>query len=83
VSFVVRVVVDRQGQAGGVVERVATGGKEAFRDLEAIGRVLRTMLRDEWRRPPTGLGPPPPANEPAGLPERPRRGARRREGRRR
>jgi hypothetical protein len=53
VSFVVRVVVDRQGQAGGVVERVATGGKEAFRDLEAIGRVLRTMLRDERRRPAT------------------------------
>ena len=52
VSFVVRVVEDRQGQVGGIVERVATGAKETFSDLEAIGRVLRTLLRDEQPRLP-------------------------------
>ena len=56
VSFVVRVVEDRQGQAGGVVERVATGAKETFGDLEAIGRVIRHMLSDEPPRPPNRRG---------------------------
>ena len=58
-SFVVRVVEDPQGQVGGVVERVATGAKEMFRDLEAIGRVIRDMLRDDRPRPPTGPGSTP------------------------
>jgi hypothetical protein len=53
VNFVVRVVEDRQGQVGGIVERVATGAKKAFGDLEAVGRVIRDMLRDE-PRPLTG-----------------------------
>jgi hypothetical protein len=46
-SFVVRVVQDPRGQVRGVVERVATGAKVAFSDLEAIGRVIREMLRDK------------------------------------
>ena len=49
-SFVVRVVEDRWGQFGGVIERVATGAKEAFSDLEAIGAVIREMLREQQRR---------------------------------
>ena len=49
-SFVVRVVEDRRGQFGGVIERVATGAKEAFSDLEAIGGVIREMLREPRRR---------------------------------
>ena len=66
-SFVVRVVEDRRGQVTGVIERVATGAKVAFGDLEAIGQMIRGMLRDTGpasspgcdpgRRP---TGPPPP-----------------------
>jgi hypothetical protein len=48
-SFVVRVVEDRRGQISGVIERVATGAKEAFTDLEAIGRLISAMLQDERR----------------------------------
>jgi hypothetical protein len=46
-SFVVRVVDDRRGQPSGVIERVATGAKEAFRGLEAIGPVIKGMLQDK------------------------------------
>ena len=45
-SFVVRVVENRRGEVSGVIERVATGAKIAFKDLEAIGQVIREMLRD-------------------------------------
>jgi hypothetical protein len=44
VSFVVRVMQDRRGEVCGVVERVATGAKEAFTGLETIGRVITRML---------------------------------------
>jgi hypothetical protein len=44
-SFVVRVVQDRRGHVSGVVERVATGAKEAFTGMEAIGGVLMRMLQ--------------------------------------
>ena len=54
-SFVVRVVEDRQGPAGGVIERVATGAKATFTELEAIGRVIGEMLRDERPVPGAGL----------------------------
>jgi hypothetical protein len=66
-SFVVRVVEDRRGRVSGVIERVATGAKVPFGDLEAIGHMIRGMLRDAGpdprfgpapRRDPTG--PPPP-----------------------
>jgi hypothetical protein len=46
-SFVVRVLGDRRGQPSGVIERVATGAKEAFRGLEAIGPVIKEMFQDE------------------------------------
>src|SRR5262249_24061567 len=43
-SFVIRVVQDRRGQVSGIVELVATGAKEAFTGVEAIGRVISRML---------------------------------------
>ena len=46
-SFVVRVVEDTSGHVGGIVERVATGAKEAFTDMEAIGHVIKRMLQGE------------------------------------
>ena len=45
-SFVVRVAEDREGHVAGIIERVATGSKEAFYDLESIGRVIGRMLRE-------------------------------------
>jgi hypothetical protein len=44
VSFVVRVVEDGRGQVSGIVELVATGAKEAFTGVEAIGRVITRLL---------------------------------------
>jgi hypothetical protein len=44
-SFVVRAVQDGSGQVTGVVERVATGAKETFIGMEAIGRVIARMLQ--------------------------------------
>lgn len=82
-SFVVRVVENGRGQIGGVIERVATGAKEAFRGLEAVGRVLGDMLREERPRPPIPSGPTGSSDPTTGLPERPRAGPGRRAGRRR
>ena len=61
-SFVVRVVEDRGGRVGGVIERVSTGSKEPFETLEEIGRVIGEMLRGEMSRPRTGAAAPVPAN---------------------
>jgi hypothetical protein len=57
-SFIVRVVRDRRGKVSGVIERVATGAKEAFQDAEAIGPVIERMVqRDAPTRPlPPGSG---------------------------
>lgn len=44
VSFVVRVVQERPGEVCGVIERVATGAKEAFTGVDAIGEVIARML---------------------------------------
>jgi hypothetical protein len=44
------VAADRRGRLSGVIERVATGAKEAFSDQDAIGRVIGAMLRDERAR---------------------------------
>ena len=49
-SFVVRVVQDGQGRVNGVIERVATGAKEAFTEMEGIGQVILRMLRRESAR---------------------------------
>jgi len=46
-SFVVRAVEDGSGDVSGVIERVATGAKEAFAGMEAIGRVIVRMLQRE------------------------------------
>ena len=46
-SFVVRAMQDGRGQVSGVIERVATGAKEAFTGTEAIGRVIAQMLQAE------------------------------------
>jgi hypothetical protein len=43
-SFIVRVVRDRRGQVSGVIERVATGAKEAFKGSEAIGQTIGEMF---------------------------------------
>jgi hypothetical protein len=51
VCFVVRVVQDLRGEVSGVIERVATGAKEPFTDVEAIGQVIRRMLPGEQGRP--------------------------------
>ena len=46
-SFVVRVVRDQRGRLSGVIERVATGAKEVFQDVEAIGAVIERMVERE------------------------------------
>lgn len=51
-SFVVRAIQDEQGDIRGVVERVATGAKEAFTGLEAIGLVIVKMLHGTSALPP-------------------------------
>ena len=72
-SFVVRVVEDRSGEMSGVIERVATGAKIAFKDLEAIGQVIREMLRDAppYRRSLRRATTPPEDTTPAVRPELP------------
>ena len=74
-SFVVRVAEDLRGQISGVIERVATGAKEAFTDVEAIGRVIMRMLRAERTGPRTGSGPLPARGEKPCLDERPQGGS--------
>ena len=56
-SFVVRVVENARGEVSGVIERVATGAKVSFRDLEAVGQMIREMLRDEPAPLPSSWGP--------------------------
>jgi len=50
-SFVVRAIQDRRGRVSGIIERVATGAKEAFTGMEAIGRVITEMLERERASP--------------------------------
>ena len=59
-SFVVRAVQDEQGDVSGIVERVATGAKEAFTGLEAIGLVIVKMLHGA-----SALAPGGPSSSPA------------------
>jgi len=62
-SFVVRAVRDRRGRVSGVIERVATGAKEAFTGMEAIGRVITEMLQRERSSPEASSGPTPRAQK--------------------
>lgn len=59
VSFVVRVTLDGRGEVNGVIERVATGAKEAFTGMEAIGRAIAQMLQRERALPLAGPEAPP------------------------
>ena len=55
VTFVVRVSVDAAGRLRGVVERVRTGEKAAFKGRVAIGTVIARMVaarRAPPREPP-------------------------------
>jgi hypothetical protein len=62
-SFVVRAVLDEQGAVSGVVERVATGAKEAFSGMESIGVVIVKMLHGASALPPAGPDPSPAGGE--------------------
>ncbi len=73
-SFVVRVVQGRGGQVSGVIERVATGAKEAFSGMEAVGRVITLML--QGAKGATAL-PPVASDTPTRRREKPRLGKRR------
>ena len=60
ISFIVRVVQDQAGEATGIIERVATGTKEAFTAADAIGRIILEMLRFDAPAPtpsPTAVRP--------------------------
>ena len=50
-SFIVRVVWDSRGKVSGVIERVATGAKEAFQGVEAIGPLIARMVEREMAAP--------------------------------
>jgi hypothetical protein len=65
VSFVVRVIQERGGEVCGVIERVATGAKEAFTGVETIGQVITRMLPTKRNLPRAGAGPPSPRGEKA------------------
>ena len=73
-SFIVRVVQDGRGQVNGVVERVATGAKEAFSGMEVIGQVIQRMLRREGALPEPDASTPASGEEP-GLGAPPRGGS--------
>jgi hypothetical protein len=50
-SFVIRVVRDKRDRISGVIERVATGAKEAFKGSEAIGPAIARMVESEGANP--------------------------------
>jgi len=62
-SFVVRVAEDERGRVSGVVERVATGAKEAFTGMETIGQVIARMLQRERGLPRADSDPSSPDGE--------------------
>jgi hypothetical protein len=71
-SFVVRVVEDRRGEVRGVIERVATGAKEAFTGTEAIGQLIVRMVLQEVRAlRRAGSGAPPTSEDQSCPDERP------------
>jgi hypothetical protein len=74
-SFVVRVAQSRRGEVSGVIERAATGAKEAFTGMDAIGQVILRMLLGERTVPRAGSGPPPARGEKRCLGERPQGGS--------
>lgn len=63
-SFVVRVVQDERGDVSGIVEQVASGAKEAFSGMEAIGLAIAKMLHGASALPPAGSDTSPATSEP-------------------
>jgi hypothetical protein len=59
VAFVVRVTLGEAPELRGTVERVRTGEKHHFQDLESLGRLLAEMVG------PAPLGPGTGSEEPA------------------
>jgi hypothetical protein len=53
-TFIVRVSENEHGQYSGVVEHARTGRKERFEQVEAIGRVIASLLVSAGR--PDGDG---------------------------
>lgn len=53
-SFVIRAVRDGRGEVSGIIERVASGAKEPFIGMAAIGPVIARML-NEADDPPAPL----------------------------
>lgn len=47
VTFIVRLVAEGDGRMAGVVERVRSGEKRRFRDIEAIGPLIAAMLQGD------------------------------------
>jgi hypothetical protein len=62
ITFIVRLAVARGGRVAGIVERVRSGEKRRFREIEAIGPLIAAMLRGEADTP----GQTPRASEPQG-----------------
>ena len=56
-TFVIRIDRDNRGTVTGVIERVRTGEKEAFRGLEAIGGLIARMAEAEGAAPHSPGGP--------------------------
>lgn len=54
-------MVEEAGQLTGVVERVRTGEKHRFHDVEALGAVIRRMVRGDDPHPPDDRVPSPAA----------------------
>jgi hypothetical protein len=77
-SFVVRVVRDRRGEVSGIIERVATGAKETFTGMEAIGGVIVRMLQGASGVPRVASGSLPAGDGKPALGARPSRGSLRR-----
>jgi hypothetical protein len=53
-AFIVRAWRDRAGRVSGVVERVTTGEKARFEDIEALAEIIRRMLARPRQAPPGG-----------------------------
>ncbi len=51
VTFVVRVIVKERPGFSGTIERVRTGEKHRFRDLETLGRLIAQMAQPTTHEP--------------------------------
>jgi hypothetical protein len=46
ITFIVRLTRDERGHLSGIVERVRTGEKEQFREVEALGVLIAQMVKE-------------------------------------